>query len=128
MANQPTHNSTPNSGDFSTTARIVGVAIAAALIVAPSAHAAPDPHIPNPGANYCPGGSAGSPIYMGFCDGEHYPDGTYWHTRQWGIPIYGSPNGLAGTNGGPNGAECVIDNGSPLPPPAPPGGCGGAVS
>lgn len=105
-----------------------GVIAAAAIITAPAVHADPDPHMPNPSTGYCPGGSMGSPIYLGFCDGEHYPDGTYWHTRQWGIPLYGNSNGLLGTNGGgPAGAECVIDNGSPMPPPAPPGGCGGAV-
>ena len=103
-------------------------AVAAAAVGMPGAGADPDPHIPNPSTGYCPGGSMGSPIYMGFCDGIPYPDGTKWHTRQWGIPLYGNPNGLAGTSGGgPSGAECVIDDGSPVPPPAPPGGCGGAV-
>lgn len=58
----------------------------------------------------------GSPIWAGFCDGEHCPDGSYWHTRQCGIPVYGNSNGLLGTNSnGASGAECVIDNGSPLP-------------
>ena len=99
---------------------------ATALVIGMAGTAHADPHIPNPSTGDCAGGSAGSPIYMGFCDGEHYPDGSYWHTRQWGIPIYGNQNGLAGTHGGPNGAECVIDNGTPLPPAAPPGGCGGA--
>lgn len=106
-------------------ALISAITLAAATMGVPSAAA--DPHIPNPSTGECAGGSMGSPIWMGFCDGEHYPDGSYWHTRQWGIPIYGSPNGLAGTNGGPNGAECVIDNGTAVPPPAPPGGCNGAV-
>lgn len=101
--------------------------IAAAVAIGGGPTAAADPHIPNPSTGECAGGSMGSPIWMGFCDGERYPDGSYWHTRQWGIPLYGNPNGLAGTNGGPNGAECVIDNGTPVPPPAPPGGCGGAV-
>lgn len=107
----------------------LGVLVVAGAAVAFAAPAlADDAHIPNPSTGYCPGGSMGSPIYMGFCDGERYPDGTYWHTRQWGIPLYSNNNGLLGTNGGgPAGAECVIDNGSPLPPPAPPGGCGGAV-
>ncbi|WP_165604350.1 MULTISPECIES: hypothetical protein [Mycolicibacter] len=48
--------------------------------------------------------------------------------RCTGLPPYGIHHGLLGTNGnGANGAEGVIDNGSPLPPPAPPGGCGRAV-
>ncbi|KAA1429687.1 hypothetical protein [Mycolicibacter arupensis] len=79
--------------------------IAAITVALGTAIASAEPHIPNPSTGDCAGGSMGSPIWMGFCDGEHYPDGSYWHTRQWGIRIYGSPNGLAGTNGGPNGAE-----------------------
>lgn len=114
--------------------RIVVVLFAMTTIVfAPVAHAGPDPHIPNPQTGYCPGGSMGSPIWFGYCDGEHYPDGTYWHTFQNGIPIYGHPNGALGTGGligpqdGPSGAVCVLDNDSPVPAAAGPGGCGGAA-
>ena len=113
---------------------IVGaVAVAANMALAPAAHAAPDPHIPNPSTGQCAGGDMGSPIYLGFCDGEPYPDGTQWHIFTYGLPVYGHPNGAFGSGGfqdanpGPNGAQCVMSNSGPIPAPAPPGGCGGAV-
>jgi hypothetical protein len=81
----------------------------------------PDPHIPNMSAGYCPGGGAGSPIWLGYCDGVPYPDGSYWHTIQYGVPVIGRPYGLLSP-----GLQCVI-GGGPMPAPAPPGGCGGAV-
>lgn len=90
-----------------------------ALFGAPTAHADPDPHIPDPQTSYCPGGGMGSMIWYGYCDGEHYPDGTYWHWFQQGIPTIGHPAGLLGQP-----MECVVDNGTPMPPPAPPDGCG----
>lgn len=98
----------------------------AALAAAGLALAAPaqaqDPHMPDPQANYCPGGGAGSMIYAGYCDGVPYPDGTFWHYIQYGIPLVGHPAGLLSP-----GMQCVINNGGPIPAPAPPGGCGGAV-
>jgi hypothetical protein len=100
----------------------VTAAIAACLALAAPAHADPDPHMPDPSNNYCPGGGAGSMIYMGYCDGVPYPDGSYWHHIQYGIPMVGHPAGLLSP-----GMQCVVNNGSPIPPPAPPGGCGGAV-
>lgn len=75
--------------------------IAAAVAIGGGPTAAADPHIPNPSTGECAGGSMGSPIWMGFCDGERYPDGSYWHTRQWGIPLYGNPNGLAAPTAAP---------------------------
>lgn len=92
-----------------------------AILTAATAHAAPDPHIPDPKNDYCPGGGAGSMIYLGYCDGTKYPDGSYWHWFQNGVPLIGKPSGL----GGSPGLVCVVDNGSPVPPLAPPGGCGG---
>jgi len=68
-----------------------------------------DPKIPDPIMFWCMGG--GQP---GYCDGEHYPDGSYWHVIN--APVVRMR------------MDCVIDNGSPLPPLAPPGGCGGAVT
>ena len=100
----------------------VATTFVAAFTLAAPALADPDPHQPNPQANYCPGGGAGSMIYAGYCDGVPYPDGSYWHYIQYGIPLVGHPAGLLSP-----GMQCVVNNGSPVPPPAPPGGCGGAV-
>jgi hypothetical protein len=99
-------------------------AISAALILAPvaPAYADVDPQIPNPGAGYCPGGGQGSMIILGYCDGVKYPDGSYWHYIQYGVPLIGHPGGLLSP-----GMQCVIDNGSPVPAPAPAGGCGGTA-
>ncbi|MDZ7883595.1 MAG: hypothetical protein U5N53_12070 [Mycobacterium sp.] len=101
----------------------VAAAMAAvALALSPPAGAEPDPHVPDPQSNYCPGGGMGSMIYMGYCDGVPYPDGTFWHYIQYGLPMVGHPAGLLSP-----GMQCVINNGGPVPAPAPPGGCGGAV-
>jgi len=75
-----------------------------------------DPKIPDPIMFWCMGGGAGNLLLgqPGYCDGEHYPDGSYWHVIN--APVVRMR------------MDCVIDNGSPLPPLAPPGGCGGAVT
>jgi len=91
------------------------------MALAVPAVADPDPHMPDPQTMYCPGGGAGSMIYAGWCDGVPYPDGSYWHYIQYGIPMIGHPAGLLSP-----GMQCVIPNGA-VPAPAPPGGCGGAV-
>lgn len=98
------------------------VAATAILAFASPVSAEPDPHMPDPQSNYCPGGGMGSMIYAGYCDGVPYPDGTFWHYIQYGIPLVGHPAGLLSP-----GMACVINNGGPVPAPAPPGGCGGAV-
>jgi hypothetical protein len=98
------------------------ISVSAILTLAAPAFADPDPHMPDPPNNYCPGGGAGSMIYMGYCDGVPYPDGSYWHHIQYGIPMINHPGGLLSP-----GMQCVVNNGSPIPPAAPPGGCGGAV-
>jgi hypothetical protein len=100
--------------------RRVGAAVvsSAAVIVSLAAVAdadPPDPHQPEVTHNYCPGGQWGY-NQLRVCDGDKYPDGSYWH--QW-------------SNGGNWGDstwhyECV-DGGEPLPAPPPPGGCGGAI-
>lgn len=96
--------------------------VATCLGFAAPAHAdEPDPHMPNMAAGYCPGGGQGVPVYLGYCDGVPYEDGSYWHTIQYGVPMIGHPNGLLSP-----GMQCVI-GGGPVPQPAPPGGCGGAV-
>ncbi|WP_343601430.1 hypothetical protein [Mycobacterium sp.] len=76
-----------------------------------------DPHVPNTAEGWCPGGGVGGFNGFGFCDGDRYPDGSYWHQVRGNAPFAGSVLTLT----------CVVDNGSPVPPPAPPGGCGGAV-
>jgi hypothetical protein len=102
------------------------VLIATATLAAPTAHADPDPHKPDVGANYCPGGTGvgglpGQPAEP-FCDGVPYADGSYWHAVQ-----------RSGTNFVI--VQCVVPQPPPgpfspfmpqLPPgplPAPPGGC-----
>lgn len=103
---------------------VVAMAIlAAAAAVPPFARAEPDRHVPDLSAGYCPGGKGGvygsgtghSPTGHGFCDGMHYPDGSYWHMIQLNYP-------------GPQTMQCVINpGGGPVPQPAPKGGCNGAV-
>ncbi len=109
-----------------TTIRATLLAGAAAVALAGTAQADssnPDPHIPNMAAGYCPGGGIGSPIYLGYCDGVPYPDGSWWHQIQYGIPLINHPNGLLSP-----GMQCVINDGGPIPAPAPTGGCGGSVA
>ena len=96
------------------------VAAATAALTAVPAHADPDPHIPNMGAGYCPGGGMGSQIWLAYCDGIPYPDGSFWHAIQYGIPVIGRPYGALSP-----GLQCVVPNGA-VPAPAPPGACGGA--
>lgn len=112
----------PNEGRFDMVRRsllVAALAILTATAAAPSlAQAEPDRHIPDLSAGYCPGGKGGryhSPTGHGWCDGIHYPDGSFWRMIQLNYP-------------GPPSMQCVINPaGGPAPPPAPPGGCGGAV-
>ncbi|PRI13036.1 hypothetical protein B2J96_23505 [Mycobacterium shigaense] len=96
---------------------------AASMFMATPAHAdpAPDPHMPNMQAGYCPGGGMGSQISLAYCDGVPFPDGSYWHAIQYGAPMIGHPYGLVSP-----GLQCVVPGGA-VPAPAPVGGCGGAV-
>lgn len=111
-----------------THARLVcGVAAALATLatLAASPARADDPHIPNQAAGQCAGGGGGS-IFEGWCDGAHYPDGSYWHQLSYAgssmpffMPGSSEPTRL--------GMSCVVDpDNGPIPQPAPPGGCGGA--
>ncbi len=50
----------------------VTVAAGATWASAWPAHAAPDPHMPDPLRDYCPGGGVGNVLMGGYCDGEHY--------------------------------------------------------
>ena len=75
--------------------------------------------IPHPIMFWCMGGGAGN-LLLGqpeYCDGERYPDGSYWHVIN--APV---------VRMGMDGVIAVNCNGSPVPPLAPPGGCGGAVT
>jgi len=100
------------------------IAALAAFTLAPVtlADPDPDPHIPNMTANYCPNGGPKWGFVSTFCDGMPYADGSYWHivkTRSFGDD-YSPPS--------TSPMRCVVDpDGGPLPQPAPPGGCDGAV-
>lgn len=77
-----------------------------------------DAHVPDTAEGWCPGGGFGGFSGNGYCDGDRYPDGSYWHQVRVRAPFVGSTLTLT----------CVVDpDGGPLPPLAPPGGCGGAA-
>jgi hypothetical protein len=78
-----------------------------AIILAAPAQANPlDPHVPDITRNNCPGGRGGFGIV--YCDGEHYPDGSFWHQ-------------IMGYNSISGDLQCVRDDGSMLPPKDPTG-------
>jgi hypothetical protein len=79
-----------------------------------------DPHIPDPLHDHCLGGRVGSLMQDGYCDGEPYPDGSYWHITQYGDATVDHPSGWMAL-----AKECVVPDGAGTQP-APPGGCGGA--
>lgn len=98
-------------------------AFAAAILAAglvgvqvPAAHAYPglDPHVPQPGAGYCPGGGDGG--FQGFCDGVDFPDGTFVHTSRGFIPFKGWTNTM----------YCASTHDF-IPEHAAPGGCAGLL-
>lgn len=103
---------------------VAATAALAAFTLAPVIRADPDPdpHIPNMAANYCPNGGPQWQFVSTFCDGMPYADGSYWHivqTRSFGDD-YSPPR--------TSPMRCVVNpGGGPLPQPAPPGGCDGAV-
>ena len=91
-------------------------AITAAVLSCGVAYADPPPpwaddHYPDINHGQCAGGHGGA-FGFGWCDGIHYPDGSYWH----------QVTGAGMDNLKPH---CVIDTGDMQPPPAPKGGCGG---
>lgn len=70
-----------------------------------------DPYVPNP-PTWCPGGGGGSG-WGGYCEGKTFKDGTRLNLHRIGWawqPL-----------------RCIIPDGSPFPPLAGPGGCGGAL-
>lgn len=88
----------------------------AAVIVSSAAVASADPpdsHKPNMTMGYCPGGRWGFGE-LAVCDGEKYPDGSFWH--QWMRTYITGPQWYY---------DCVSGD-EPLPGP-PPGGCDGAI-
>lgn len=89
--------------------------------VPPAAHADQRPMPPSA----CPGGKMtmyGSPTGHGWCDGEHFADGSFWRASDFELPD-------------PPPLVCLIDDnpwvtgpaGIRTLAPAPHGGCGGAV-
>ncbi|HET9874490.1 MAG TPA: hypothetical protein VFQ37_01835 [Mycobacterium sp.] len=80
-----------------------------------------DPHMPDPLHDHCAGGRMGSMMSDGYCDGEPYPDGSYWHVTQPGAPTVDNPSGWMSLT-----KACVVHDG-PGTQSAPPGGCGGAA-
>jgi hypothetical protein len=100
--------------------RLCAAMLGAAAIVSSAAVASadpPDPHMPDMTKSYCEGGQWGWGS-LGVCDGEKYPDGSYWH--QWM-----KTNNI----GGPKWYyDCVGDSGNnTFPASPPPGGCDGAI-
>jgi hypothetical protein len=98
--------------------------IAAAMLTVPLGHADPDPHKPDPGKHFCPGGGTVdqmSPLEPS-CDGVPYDDGAYWRAINRGAPGTASlvvvqcvkPPPPPGIFGGPP---------MTMPVPAPPGSC-----
>src|SRR5215469_1419593 len=61
-------------------AAVLGCAAAIVSCAAVASADPQDPHEPDLTQNYCPGGQW-SAFYVQVCDGEKYPDGSYWH--QW---------------------------------------------
>lgn len=96
------------------------VSAATILAPAPTAHAGPldiDPHDPDLTRNHCPGGQWGFGR-LRVCDGEKYPDGSYWHQWRGG-------NGWVGPTWN---YDCVGDSGNNIfPGPPTPDGCDGAI-
>ena len=95
---------------------LAGTALAYAADAGAQPTFAIDPHVPQPGIGYCPGGGSGGFGGLGFCDGRPYPDNTKWHQVRGFVPFAGYHWQL----------QCVINTGELLQPIAPPGGCGGA--
>lgn len=98
--------------------RLGAAALGCAAVMVSSAGVAsadpPDPHKPDMTTGYCPGGRWGWG-QLAVCDGEKYPDGSFWH--QWVRTYLTGPQWFY---------DCVSGD-EPLPGPAPPGGCDGAI-
>lgn len=116
------HNTAMNTNllgaaGVSITAAVIALACAAGAAADPNVPPGTDPHVPNTTSGFCPGGGFGGVVGWGYCDGVPYPDGSYWHQVRIPAPFVGTTINL----------QCVVNDGSAIPPAAPPGGCGGAV-
>jgi len=95
-------------------APILGCAAALVFSTAVASADPPDPHKPDMTKGYCPGGRWGWGE-LAVCDGEKYPDGSFWH--QW----------MKTWMTGPQFYYDCVGGDEPLPGPPPPGGCDGAI-
>lgn len=96
------------------------LALAGAIFVPATSSAGPpgqDPLVPNMTAAHCPGGEGGF-LAVKWCDGQKYPDGSYWHQLSMTGGTFATPIFRM---------DCVIGDGGPNPPLAPPGSCGGGA-
>ena len=95
-------------------AAILGCAAAFVLPTAVASADPPDPHQPDMTKGFCPGGRWGYGN-LAVCDGEKYPDGSFWHQwmKTWIV--------------GPQFYYDCVGGDEPLPGPPPPGGCAGAA-
>jgi hypothetical protein len=110
-------------------AAILGCAAALVFSTAVASADPPDPHRPDLTQNYCPGGQWNAGVGTGYavevCDGEKYPDGSYWH--QWERLPY-TDYYYGGSRAPEWHHDCVSDSGNnAFPAPPPPGGCAGAI-
>src|SRR5271156_2289867 len=80
---------------------VLGCAAAIMCSAAVASADPPDPHQPDLPKNFCPGGQWGFGR-LRVCDGEKYPDGSYWHQWMGG-------NGLVGPTWN---YDCVGDSGT----------------
>jgi hypothetical protein len=95
-------------------AAVLGCAAAIVSCAAVASADPPDPHQPELTRNWCPGGQWGFSS-LRVCDGEKYPDGSYWHQWMGANKLDSSWH-----------YDCVGGD-EPLPAPPPPGGCAGAI-
>jgi hypothetical protein len=111
---------TPNEMRHLTKAKLLGAITGALAVVAlafsGSAHGDPAQK-PNIATGDCPGGKGGI-LAVAWCNGEKFPDGSYWHNVAMTGGTFATPRFEM---------NCVIDDAFPSGTPAPPGGCGGAV-
>jgi hypothetical protein len=102
---------------------VVAAAMLASVVAVPLPAHADSKHPVPPGA--CSGGKMskhGSPTGHGWCDGEQYPDGSFWRAADFELPNPPPLICLIDANPfikGPAGTRVLV--------PAPHGGCGGAV-